>query len=172
MKLLIHSQISATEVWEWISNFISHVYWAYDYWSLLKLKWIHVNKMTPGINFCNPASFMLRAASVNLLVANDLASSWHMIIRNHHLFFNCMKIMLTDLPLDKMAAILQMTFSNELSWMKSILFWFDFHWSLFPSVQLISQHWFRWWLGTVQVTSHYLYQWWPSLLNHTSIDGS
>ena len=28
----------------------------------------------------------------------------------------------------------------------------------------ISQHWFRWWLGTEQVTNHYLSQWWPSSL--------
>ena len=37
----------------------------------------------------------------------------------------------------------------------------QFHWSLFPMVQLtIFQHWFRWWLGAVQATSHYLNQWW------------
>ena len=33
-------------------------------------------------------------------------------------------------------------------WMKSFVFWFEFHWSLFLRVQLtIIQHWFRWWLG-------------------------
>ena len=50
---------------------------------------------------------------------------------------------LTHLPLDKMATISQMTFSNAFSWMKSFIFWFEFHRSLFLGVQLtISEHWF------------------------------
>ena len=45
---------------------------------------------------------------------------------------------------NKMAAILQSTFSNALSCMKIVVFWFKFHWSLFARVQLmINQHWFR-----------------------------
>ena len=41
--------------------------------------------------------------------------------------------------------------------MKGRLFPFEFHWRLFPRVQWpISQHCFRWWLGTEQVTFHYL----------------
>ena len=45
---------------------------------------------------------------------------------------------------DKMAAILQMAFSNTFSWMKIFEFQLRFHWSLFPRVQLtICQHWFR-----------------------------
>ena len=52
--------------------------------------------------------------------------------------------LITHLPLDKMVAISQMTFSNEISWMKSLIFWFEFRWSLFLRVQLkISQRWFR-----------------------------
>ena len=44
----------------------------------------------------------------------------------------------------QMSPISQTTFSNELSWMKSFVFRFKFHWSLFIRVQLtISQHWFR-----------------------------
>ena len=44
----------------------------------------------------------------------------------------------------QMSPISQTTFSNELSWMKSFVFRFKFHWSLFQWVQLtISQHWFR-----------------------------
>ena len=35
------------------------------------------------------------------------------------------------LPVDKMATISQMTFSSAFSWMKSLVFWFKFHWSLF-----------------------------------------
>ena len=41
---------------------------------------------------------------------------------------------------------------------------------MFLKIQLIiSQHWFRLWLGAKQVTSHYLNQWWFSLLMHTCI---
>ena len=51
---------------------------------------------------------------------------------------------LTNLPMDKMAAISQTIFSDAFSWMKSFVFWLKFHWSLFPSVQLtLTQHWFR-----------------------------
>ena len=73
----------------------------------------------------------------------------------------------THLPLDKMATILLTTFSNTFIWMKSVRLRFEFHWSLFPRVQLtISQHWFRKWLGAEQATSHYLNQCWPSSLTH------
>ena len=51
---------------------------------------------------------------------------------------------LTHLPPDKMAAILQTIFSDAFSWMKSFVFWLIFHWSLFLRVHLtVSQHWFR-----------------------------
>ena len=51
---------------------------------------------------------------------------------------------LTHWYLDKLAAISQTTFSNAFSWMKSFVFLFEFHWSLFQRVQLtISQDWFR-----------------------------
>ena len=44
---------------------------------------------------------------------------------------------LTHLPLNKMAIISQKTVSYAFSWMISFfLFWFEFHWSLFPMVQL------------------------------------
>ena len=43
---------------------------------------------------------------------------------------------LIHLPLDKMAVISQMIFSDAFSWMKSLVFWLKFHWSLFLSVQL------------------------------------
>ena len=70
-------------------------------------------------------------------------------------------------PLDKMAGIFQTTFSNAFSCKKSFVFWFEFQWSLFLRIQLITfQHWFRKWLGTDQATSHYLNQCWPSSLTH------
>ena len=51
---------------------------------------------------------------------------------------------LTHPPLDKMATISQMVFSDAFLWMKWFVFWLKFHWSLFLRVQLtITQHWFR-----------------------------
>ena len=48
------------------------------------------------------------------------------------------------LSLDKMAAVSQTIFSGAFSWMKSLVFWFKFHWSLFLVAQLtITQYWFR-----------------------------
>ena len=79
-----------------------------------------------------------------------------------------LNILLTHLPLDKMAAILQTIFSNAFSWMKSFVFWLTFHLSLFLRVQLvITQHWFRYWLGTYSAPSHYLNQCWHYSLTHT-----
>ena len=54
------------------------------------------------------------------------------------------RIAIAHLPLDKMAVISQTIFSDARFWMKSLEFWFKFHWNLFPRVQLtISQQWFR-----------------------------
>ena len=51
---------------------------------------------------------------------------------------------LTHWGRDKMAAFFQTTFGNEFSWMKIYEFQLEFHWSLFPGVQLtILRHWFR-----------------------------
>ena len=43
---------------------------------------------------------------------------------------------LTHWGQDKMAAISQTTFSNAFSWMKTFKFQLQFHWSLFPRVQM------------------------------------
>ena len=52
--------------------------------------------------------------------------------------------LLTRWGRNKIDAILQMTFSNAISWMKMFEFRLKFHWSLFLKVQLtIFQHWFR-----------------------------
>ena len=52
-------------------------------------------------------------------------------------------LVLTRLPLHKMAAISQTVFSDAFWWIKC-LFWLHFQWTLFPSVQLkIKQHLFR-----------------------------
>ena len=41
---------------------------------------------------------------------------------------------------DKMAAILQATFSDAFSWMKIVVFWFKFNWNLFRGVLSITSH--------------------------------
>ena len=51
---------------------------------------------------------------------------------------------LTHWGRDRMADVSQTTFPNAFSWMKSVVILFEFHWGLFPGVQLtISEHWFR-----------------------------
>ena len=53
-------------------------------------------------------------------------------------------VQLTNLPLDKMAALSQTTFSNAFFWIKSFVFWLKFHWSLFLMIQLtITEYWLR-----------------------------
>ena len=39
---------------------------------------------------------------------------------------------------------------NAFSWMKCLIFWFKFHWSLFLRVLSSTQLWFRWWIGIKQ----------------------
>ena len=47
-------------------------------------------------------------------------------------------------PWTKWPPFWQTTFWNAFSWMKSFVFWIEFHWSVFLRVQLtITQHWFR-----------------------------
>ena len=51
---------------------------------------------------------------------------------------------------DEIDAILQTTFSNAFSRMKSFIFWLKFHWSLFLGAQFtITQHWFRKWRSII-----------------------
>ena len=56
--------------------------------------------------------------------------------------------------------------------MESVLFWFRFHWNLFPRVQLALSHdWFRLDNDLLSLWHHYLNQWWPSLMTHLGITG-
>ena len=58
---------------------------------------------------------------------------------------------LTQWNMNKIAVILQTTFSNVFSCKKNIALWFKFQWSLFLRVKLEwSQHWFRQWLGLIR----------------------
>ena len=53
-------------------------------------------------------------------------------------------LVLTQWGWDKVAAISQTTSSNAFSWMKIIVYWFEFNWNLYPRVQLtICNNWFR-----------------------------
>ena len=66
-----------------------------------------------------------------------------------------------------MTVISRTTFSNAFSSMQILDFLFEFHWILFPRVQLtMSEHWFGWWLPAEQATSHYPTQYWPRSLTH------
>ena len=45
-----------------------------------------------------------------------------------------MGLLLTHLPLNKMAAISHTIYSDTFVWIKSFEFWLKFHWSVFQSV--------------------------------------
>ena len=108
------------------------------------------------------------------LISFSLISRYFCFAENLHMFHVYCEtlgeqvsvlIMVTHWSWDKMDTILRMAFSNAFYWMKVFLFWFEFHWHLFPTVQLtVNQHWFRYWLCVKQATSHCLKQWWPNLL--------
>ena len=47
-------------------------------------------------------------------------------------------------PLDKWPPSRRQYFQMHFAWMNTFVFWFEFHWSLFPRVQLtVSQNWIR-----------------------------
>ena len=79
----------------------------------------------------------------------------------------------THLPLHKMVAISQTMFSYVLSWRKGFPFWLKLHWSFFfkgPKL-IVTQHWFRYWLGAEWATSHHLDQCSPDSLKHICANG-
>ena len=92
--------------------------------------------------------------------------SWDIVVNSIKLLY-CLEI--DSSPLDKMAAISQMIFSDEFLWKKISVFWLLFHWSLFLRVQLtITQYWFRYglvpnrwhaiiWTNAPQFTNTYLW---------------
>ena len=76
----------------------------------------------------------------NLKIVSDYA--WEVLYRVIDWNDYCKQS--THLPLDKIAAIWQMVFSDTFSWMKMYESWWRFHWILFLRAQLIIyQHWFR-----------------------------
>ena len=102
--------------------------------------------------------FSLICARINGGVNNREAGD----LRRHqaHCDVIVMGFYLTHWRRDKMTAIFQTAFSIAFSWVKIVVFWWKFHWNLFPWIQLtIFQHWVRWWLGAGQATSHYLNRW-------------
>ena len=121
--------------------------------------WIEIPLMAPGPG---PHWF--------LVVRCHLWACWPLICKLSA--WGLQHVGLTQLPVDKMAAISQTTFWNVFSWTKIIVSRLKFHWNLFLSVQLIIfQYWFRKWLGADQATSHYLKQCCPSSPMHICITG-
>ena len=74
---------------------------------------------------------------------------------------------LTDLPLDKIAAISQTIFSDVFLWMKSFVFWWKISLKFVPRSPVDNKSALvRKWLGAEEATSHYLNQCSPSSLAH------
>ena len=65
---------------------------------------------------------------------HQIAHHFHLLSQsqNYYLPYGSLEsqtMILTHLPLGKMAAISQTTLSNAFLWMKTFVFWFEFHWS-------------------------------------------
>ena len=89
------------------------------------------------------------SSSCGFQLLRFVASGWHHFLVLVFPWFLCSNLRIIDHFLthwgrDKIDAILQMMFSNAISWKKMFEFRLKFHWSLFLKVQLtIFQHWFR-----------------------------
>ena len=92
-------------------------------------------------SFDHMGRFSLNAFNLHIILLEKWSVVYAINISNTMTTCN---MILTHLPLDKMAAISQMIFSDTFSWMKMYKFWLRFRWILFLRVQLtIFQHWFR-----------------------------
>ena len=88
------------------------------------------------------------ALELRLSCTNPLMSGWQNMTLGSCICIYAALKKLTHTDLDKMAIILQTTFSNPLSWMEILLFWLKVYWSFFLKVQLtMRQNWFKLWLG-------------------------
>ena len=141
--------IPTVEVWEWINNFILHfsghvitypclfipAKWVPGPWFNIKMFSYQYRKSHCGDKTVVRSSYLHNGISYTGKI-----TSLYWIRALVCQFANG----LTPLPLDKMATILQTIFSDAFSWMKNVVFWLKFHWSLFLRVQLtITQHWVR-----------------------------
>ena len=122
-----------------------------QYYDIIRLQWVTGNHWSSE-SLRGNVKMLLTFPVISQL--KDGTDCWNLPSRTT-------RTCLTHWGRDKMAAILQKTFSNSFSWIKMYEFQFKFHLSLLLRVQLtIFHHWFRQWLGTNQVPSHYLNQWW------------
>ena len=81
-----------------------------------------------------------------------------------YLFWNINGCIVEVRGRDIMAHILQTTFWNLFSRIKTVVSWFTFHQNLRPWLQFtIHQYRFRQWRGANHATSHCPHQWYPSL---------
>ena len=130
-----------------------------DYFFFFQLPLWHLNNVKPILLGCRIKSFdVAENHEINSLQLD--MSSKEMGFRTH-LTEGSWATALMHCGWDKMADILQRTFSTALSWMKIFELWSKFKWILFLRVQLtVSQHWLRWGLDAGLATSHFLNEWW------------
>ena len=93
--------------------------------------------------------------------ASGLHESWHLSESRQTLWWRQLfRKSLTYCHGDKMAAILQMTFSNAFSWMIMFSFWFIFYYNLCIRIQFSTSIGWSDGLALCGARSHYLNQWW------------
>ena len=124
-----------------LNQVLSHIYVTSD--TLKKKQWYTEN--------CGDGNFVASWHHGNSVCNGYMYFVWEYLkwVNFNRLFCstsygNTSHIDLTHLPLDKMAAISQATFSNAFSWMKMYWLGLKFHWSLFPMIWLTTfEHWLR-----------------------------
>ena len=88
-------------------------------------------KRAPGLSYARDIEIKRNALESRLFLCKEI-SGWDL------------KYAVNTLKPRQMDAISQTPFSNGFSWMKVFEFRLNFHWGLFPRVQLTKfQHWFR-----------------------------
>ena len=117
---------------------------AYIYWILCHQ--YHLRFHIPGNISVALTQWIHVAAPEIIIFGFDLQAGWKQDLnhsqgwktaaRHQATHRNGNLAILTHLFLDKITVISQRIFSDAFSWMKSFVFWLQFHWSLFWRVQL------------------------------------
>ena len=122
-------------------NIVSHWLRPYPEWSQERLLMATKKSMPIGFLLCYAAC----CSEHQRAITHGVGRLLYLVKKNQP------KHDLTQWNMNKIAVILQTTFSNVFSCKKNIALWFKFQWSLFLRVKLEwSQHWFRQWLGLIR----------------------
>ena len=102
-----------------------------------QIRWTHIWVGVINLNINSATDLWEQLWSSLIWISKcQTLGTWNRTITNNH---DCSKVQTVQFNLtywacwgqDKMADILQSTFSNASSWMKILVLWFNFHWNCF-----------------------------------------